>query len=209
MGELAAFVPNTYVESFLGPLREVLTRDDVNEVVINPDGGIFVEESGSHHMQMFDLDMTESAIRQLGSALAGETQNSIGEHHPIVSGRVMVWGAPLRIQVVIPPAIESGVSVSIRRYSTKKLEPVDIQFVEGGQIDIEARRRERHTAVVEMANQGRLQDLMRHAIDERFNIVISGGTSSGKTSLPTVRLDLSYQAKPVLTMFSPMTFRLK
>ena len=200
MGAVAEIRNCTFSESFLSPLREVLTSDDVNEVVINPDTGVFIEKSGEPHMVPLDISLSVAAIHQLGDALAGETENAISESNPIVSGRVMAWGAPLRVQVVVPPAIESGVSVSIRRYASKKLKSVDVQFVEGKQVNLESRRNDKHSEVIKKADEGDLQGLLRHAIDERFNIVISGGTSSGKTTLAGTLIDMTNPEERLVTI---------
>jgi len=83
----------SYAEQGLTPLKDLLTADDVNEVVINPDGRIFVEYANASHMQeVTDAQMSEQDIHSLGSNLAGEIGNALGEEHPIVSGRVFVFG---------------------------------------------------------------------------------------------------------------------
>ena len=200
MDAIADFSPSSFSEQYLRPLKDHLTSEEVNEVVINPDGSIYVEFGSKHHMERIDLKLDEQSIRQLGASLAGETRNTLGKHNPIVSGRVMVWNEPLRVQVIIPPAIEKGVSLSIRRYTSKTLQPSDIKFVEGGQINIEERRQERHRSVVEMAEAGKLEELMRHAIVERFNILISGGTSSGKTTLARALLAMTHSEERLITI---------
>lgn len=111
---------NRDVESFaeqgLLPIKGLLTDKNVNEVVINPDGGIFAEYADAPYMMpVTDVELSGHEIHSLGSNLAGETGNALGEEHPIVSGRVFVFGNDVRVQVVIPPAIEDGVSLSIRK----------------------------------------------------------------------------------------------
>ncbi|MGV2130651.1 P-type DNA transfer ATPase VirB11 [Agrobacterium vitis] len=173
----------SYVEQYLSPLREYLTDDRVNELVINPNGSIFIEAAGAAFMHEIDVTLSAHAIKRLGAQLAGETRNTLGALHPIVSGRVAVWGNPQRVQVVIEPAIEHGVSLSIRKYLSKGLSSKDIDFVEGGQIRVDDERKARHQAIAKMARDGDLQGLFRRAIDEKFNVLISGGTSSGKTTV--------------------------
>jgi type IV secretion system protein VirB11 len=122
----------SYVEQYLSPLRDYLVDDGINELSINHDGSIFVEVAGAVHMEQVDVELSPHAIKRLGAQLAGETRNTLGALHPIVSGRVMVWGNPQRVQVVIEPAIEQGVSLSIRKYLTRTLNSADIKFVDGG-----------------------------------------------------------------------------
>jgi type IV secretion system protein VirB11 len=173
----------SYVEQYLTPLKDYLTDDHVNELVINPNGAIFVEAAGAAHMHEIAVTLSAQAIKRLGLQLAGETRNTLGALNPIVSGRVNVWGNPLRVQVAVEPAIEHGVSLSIRKYLTRPLARQDIGFIDGAQIRVDDERRARHRAVAAMAESGDLQGLFHHAVEERFNVLVSGGTSSGKTTV--------------------------
>lgn len=191
---------NTYAEQYLKPLKSYLISEDVNEVVINPDGSIYVEFSNEHHMQPIDLQLEEKAIKQLGNSLAGETKNSLGKQNPIVSGKVNVWNAPLRVQVIVPPAVEKGISLSIRKYTARTLTTDDIKFVEGTQVNLEDRRKERHSTIKKLADEGKLDAVFKKAIDERFNIMISGGTSSGKTTVARALLAETDQEERIITI---------
>jgi type IV secretion system protein VirB11 len=190
----------SYVEQYLSPLRDYLVDDGINELSINPDGSIFVEVAGAVHMEQVDVELSPHAINRLGAQLAGETRNTLGALHPIVSGRVMVWGNPQRVQVVIEPAIEQGVSLSIRKYLTRTLNSADIKFVDGGQIRVEEARRQRHREIGELAKAGDLQALFRQVIDEKFNILISGGTSSGKTTVARALLSMADADERIVTI---------
>jgi type IV secretion system protein VirB11 len=190
----------SYVEQYLAPLRDYLADDRYNELSINPDGAIFVEEAGAVHMDQIDVELSPHAIKRLGAQLAGETRNTLGALHPIVSGRVMVWGNPQRVQVVIEPAIETGVSLSIRKYLTRTLDTREISFVEGGQVKVADERRLRHRAIADMAQAGDLQGVFRQAIDEKFNILISGGTSSGKTTVARALISMTELQERLITI---------
>ncbi|WP_217577444.1 P-type DNA transfer ATPase VirB11 [Mesorhizobium sp. GbtcB19] len=190
----------SYVEQYLSPLRDYLTDDRINELVINPNGSIFVEAAGAHHMHQIDVELSPHAIKRLGAQLAGETRNTLGALHPIVSGRVAVWGNPQRVQIVVEPAIEHGVSLSIRKYLTRPLASADIGFVDGGQIRVDDERRMRHKAIAEMARRGDLQGLFRQAIEEKFNVLISGGTSSGKTTVARSLISMMDHGERLITI---------
>lgn len=190
----------SYVEQYLSPLRDYLVDDGINELSINPDGSIFVEVAGAVHMEQVGVTLSPHAIKRLGAQLAGETRNTLGALHPIVSGRVMVWGNPQRVQVVIEPAIEHGVSLSIRKYLTRTLNSADIKFVDGGQIRVEEARLQRHKEIGALAEAGDLQALFRQVIDEKFNILISGGTSSGKTTVARALLSMADSDERIVTI---------
>lgn len=198
----------SYAEQGLSSLRDLLTSDDVNEVVINPDGRIFVEYADAAHMrEVTDTKMSEQEILSLGNNLAGEIGNAIGSEHPIVSGRVFVFGNDVRVQVVIPPAIESGVSLSIRKYISHVLQPADIQFVAGKLVDVEAERREQQEQILEFATNGDLPKLFQTAIDNRLNILISGGTSSGKTTIARALLAMVHSDERIITIEDAVELR--
>lgn len=202
----------TEVESFaeqgLLPLQSLLSDDLVNEVVINPDGKIFVEFADAAHMQAVDdVEIDEHEIRSLGSNLAGETGNALGEDHPIVSGRVFVFGNDVRVHVVVPPAIENGVSLSIRKYISRVLDPSEINFINDGPINIDDDRKAKHASIRDLANNGNLEELLRTAVDGRMNILISGGTSSGKTTIARALLAMSHQDERLVTIEDAVELR--
>lgn len=203
---------NTDVESFaeqgLLPLKTLLTDDNVNEVVINPNGKIFVEYADASHMKCVDdVEMEEHEIRSLGGNLAGETGNALGEEHPIVSGRVYVFGSDVRVQVVVPPAIETGVSLSIRKYISRILHPGEITFLEGKQVNLDEQRKEDQKEIEKMASDGLVNQLFKLAIEKRLNILVSGGTSSGKTTVARALLAMSHEDERLVTIEDAVELR--
>jgi type IV secretion system protein VirB11 len=198
--DAAAAIPASHAEQGLGPLRDLLTSDTVNEVVINADGRVWVERVDAPHMVAWDGSIPAARLRTLGGHLAGETRNALGPNHPIVSGRVRVFGQSMRVQVIVPPAIEEGVSVSIRKYVTRILDIEEVGFLEGRQVDVEVERRARLGELAALAAAGALAELTRRAVDERLNILVSGGTSSGKTTLARAILAMSDRAERMVTI---------
>lgn len=190
----------SYVEQYLTPLRSYLVDEHINELVINPNGSIFVEDAGASHMREIDVALPPNAIKRLGAQLAGETRNTLGALNPIVSGRVTVWGKPQRVQVVVEPAIEHGVSLSIRKYMTKAPSTAEIVFIEGRQVRVEDERAKRHQVIAELARKGDLQGLFHRAIEEKFNVLISGGTSSGKTTVARALISMMDKNERLITI---------
>jgi len=199
---------NSYAEQGLKPLQALLTSDDLNEVVINPDSRIFVEHANKPHMQeVVDVGIAEHDIHSLGNNLAGETGNALGEDHPIVSGRVFVFGSDVRVQVVVPPAIERGVSLSIRKYVSRVLKPEDIEFVQGKSIDVDAEKAKSHEVLQDHLKKGDLPAVLKSAIGNRLNILISGGTSSGKTTIARALLGMCHKDERLVTIEDAIELR--
>ena len=192
--------PVSYAEQGLLPLRPLLVSKEVNEVVINPDTSVWVEHARDGHMRRWDGAIPVERLKMLGTHLAGETKNQLGPKHPIVSGRVHVFGQSMRVQVVVPPAIEAGVSVSIRKYVSRILELGEVGFLMGAEIDVESRRLERLGELRALAEAGDLAGLMHRAVTEKLNILVSGGTSSGKTTLARAIMSMADRGERMVTI---------
>ena len=151
-------------------------------------------------MQRWDGEIPQSRLQTLGNHLAGETKNQLGPKHPIVSGRIVVFGQSMRVQTIVPPAIGSGISVSIRKYVSRILDVGEVGFLGGQSLDVDAERRDRLDELRGLANAGDLQALLRRAVDERLNMLVSGGTSSGKTTLARAILAMSDRGERMVTI---------
>ena len=190
----------SYAEASLQPFHDLLVSDRVNEVVVNPDGASWVEYADAAHMQRHDEGIDPHHVTTLGSHLASETGNRLGEKHPIVSGRIHVFGQSMRVQIVVPPAVEDGVSVSIRKYISRVLDIGEVQFLSGRQVDLENDRRALQNNLASLAEAGELAELFRLAIGHRLNILVSGGTSSGKTTFARALLALTAREERLVTI---------
>ena len=203
---------STDVESFteqgLLPIKGLLLDKNVNEIVINPNGSIFAEYVDAVHMQpVNNIKMSEHDIHSLGSNLAGEAGHALGDDHPIVSGRVFVFGSDVRVQVVIPPAIEKGVSLSIRKYISRILKPTEIKFILGKHVNIDEERKATQKVIQALVAKSELDKLFRKAINDRMNILISGGTSSGKTTIARALLAMSHKDERLVTIEDAVELR--
>ena len=76
----------------------------------------------------------------------------------------------------------------------------EIGFLEGRQVSVEGERRARLAELAKLAEAGRLAELFQQAIDQRMNILVSGGTSSGKTTVARALLSLANRSERLVTI---------
>ncbi len=143
----------------LGPLEELLADDSVSEIMVNRHDQIFIEKSG--RLQRSSVAFSNeasvvSAIERIVSPLG----RRIDEASPMVDARLKDGS---RVNAVIPPLAIRGPSITIRKFSKRKLGGQDL--VNFGS-----------------ANAAMLK-FLQVAVQRRANVVISGGTGSGKTTL--------------------------
>lgn len=130
----------------------------VIEVMLNPDGQLFVERLGEGVTRMGALQpgAAEIIIGSVAHALHTEAD----QDRPIISGELPIGGH--RFEGLLPPVVGAP-SFTIRRHASRLI-PLD-DYVSAG---------------VMTAYQAAL---IRRAVRDRLNIVVSGGTGSGKTTL--------------------------
>jgi type IV secretion system protein VirB11 len=173
----------SFLATYLKPLATALTATDVVEIAVNSDGQVWFETQGAVHMRRFgDITLSQAQARDLAGAIAGATQGQISEKKPLITGKILYEGKPIRAQVVYAPVIEGGPSITLRRYSEASPALAKIALLHGDQIDLEALRRDRARNVLALTKTGDIERAMKHCVDDRLNIMVSGGTSTGKTT---------------------------
>ena len=172
-----------FLTQFLGPIQHFLERDDVSEVCINEPGSVWVETAGSAGMQHHAIAaFDERHIRNLAQQVAACSRQAISGEKPLLSAALP---SGERIQIILPPCARHGGAVSIRKQLVKDLSLRDYEA--NGAFANTVGGRSHHN---DDSNQ-RLEKLLaaddhagfiREAIRARKNILVSGGTSSGKTT---------------------------
>jgi len=155
-------IPNSvYAETlleFLAPVRPYIEDATVSEVMINGPGQVFVERRGKLEQVPVAFQGIEAILCALNNA-AQFVGKELDEHHPILEAR-MPDGS--RLQAVIPPAAPSGPYVAIRRFSSASFSPETLVAL--GSMTADAR------------------DTLQALVAAKFNVLVAGGTGSGKTS---------------------------
>lgn len=184
--------------AYLSPLRQLLAGD-VTEVVVNRPGEAWTE--GSTGWQRHDVpELTFSHLMQLATLCASSSQQKIDDQMPLLSAALP---SGERIQVVVPPGTTSNcVSFTIRKPSKIRLSLEDYER-SGAFDDIVTgsnpnRSVEEHLTAA--LRERRIAEFLRVAVQTRQNIVVSGATGSGKTTLTKTLIDLIPSDERLITI---------
>lgn len=172
-----------FIDRALEPVRPWLEDDQVVEICANGPGEVWVERFGQSAMERHDVPgLTEHAIRHLAERVAGHSGQSVNEEHPLLSAALPTGE---RFQGVIPPATTAGGAFAIRKQVIKEMRLDDYRRLgsfakvrtaeEGALSDVDR-------ALCEHLDVGRIEEFIRLAVVRRYSILLSGGTSSGKTT---------------------------
>lgn len=144
---------------FFEPIRPFLEDPTVSDIMINGPSQIFVERRGLLHLTDARFPSREALMAALRNA-AQFVGKHVDEEHPILEGR-MPDGS--RLEAILPPAAPDGPAISIRRFFKETL---TVERLIG------------FGAMTEDAAA-----MLRSLVVAKLNIVIAGGTGSGKTSM--------------------------
>jgi type IV secretion system protein VirB11 len=191
----------SFLGTYLTPIAPLFLREDLVEVAINPDGKVWIERKGATHMEMVaHLSIDRVLSNNLGQAIASAVGVQFSEKKPTVSGKI-VWGdMAIRAQVVAPPIVEWGMAITFRPFKVAADQLIEPRLLHGGLVDLDAKRRERAGEAMQLAEAGQVVEAMRLCVEERMNILISGGTSTGKTTFARSLLSMVDPRERILTI---------
>ncbi len=168
------------LNSYLEPLEQYFQREGVTEIMINKPNEIWVEQFGkSSYYQIPILDF--EYLRGMASLIAQSTEQIITEEHPILSATLPNG---YRIQIVIPPACEIGsICFSIRKPSQLYWSLEDYESMKCFEkTSSNALKSETDEELSIFLQNNQIKEFLRKAVIYKKNIIISGGTSTGKTT---------------------------
>ena len=118
----------SYLEASLDRFGPEVLRDDTIEICINPDGQVWGEFQGDHFMRGLGSPLSQTEIKDLGNQIASAASTTLSTKKPIVSVSILYRDRPIRAQVIQPPAVEGGFSISLRFFSSLPLEAIRLGF---------------------------------------------------------------------------------
>jgi type IV secretion system protein VirB11 len=150
--------------SAVEPIVRFLEQDSVIEIMLNSDGKVWVDEAGKG-MYCTDTVMSQEDAERMIRLIAASMNTEIHEKNPSLAARMPIWGA--RLQACVPPVVSSPV------FSLRK--PAKFIF-----------------SLEDYVRQGILSEAQAIYLDDsvksRKNLLIGGGTGSGKTTLANALL---------------------
>jgi type IV secretion system protein VirB11 len=162
---------SVYLDAYLAPFRQWLERESVTEILVNRPGELWIEDGNvPGGMQCVSVpEVDDVLLQRLAEQVARISHQGINREHPLLAA-TLPDGA--RIQLVGPPATRSSWAMAIRRHRMVEL-PLDAW----------------DCGPIVPRQEAPLPNLMttpisylREAIRRRRTILISGGTSTGKTT---------------------------
>lgn len=139
-------------------LQELIEDDSITEIMINGPGNIFYEKAGRIY-QWEKKFMNENRLYDIAQQIAARSNRIVNESIPILDTRLSNGS---RVNIVLPPVALDGPVITIRKFYKS---PITIQkLIQLNSITTEA------------------AEFLEKAVKARYNIFISGGTGSGKTT---------------------------
>jgi pilus assembly protein CpaF len=142
----------------LGPLESLLADPDVTEVMVNGPKQIYIEQRGRITRSPVTFESNEQ-LMQVIDRIVSSIGRRIDESSPMVDARLKDGS---RVNVIIPPLALKGPTLTIRKFSKDPLQVADLV---------------RYGSTTQA-----MMDFTRACVAARLNVVVSGGTGSGKTT---------------------------
>jgi type IV secretion system protein VirB11 len=186
------------LKTFLEPIGAYLARDGVSEISINRPKEAWVEVHGD--MERVDVPAyTLETLMQLGRLVAQATEQVVSEENPLLSATLPEGH---RVQVVFPPACEVGsVAFSIRKPSALQYDLDTYEKIGAfSATKTEAHRDTFQDELRDLYQMRAFGKFIRTAVRARKNIIVSGGTSTGKTTFLNAMLREISEAERIITV---------
>jgi pilus assembly protein CpaF len=169
----------------LGPLEELLSDPNISDIMVNGPNQTFIEKKGKLEIAQIQF-RDEEHLFQIAQRIVNKVGRRIDQTTPLADARLQDGS---RVNVIIPPLSLRGTAISIRKFSEKPI-TVDMMKTFGSMSD-------------------KMATVLKIAGASRFNIIISGGTGSGKTTMLNALSKLIDPGERVITIEDAAELRLQ
>ncbi|MXO90964.1 P-type DNA transfer ATPase VirB11 [Pontixanthobacter aquaemixtae] len=166
---------SVYLDAYLEPFRDWLDRDSITEILVNRPGEVWIEDANAPGMQRIEVPQVDDRlVQRLAEQVARVSHQGINREHPLLGATLPAQGeqSGARIQFCGPPASRKHWVMAIRRHRRLDL-PLDAY--DAGPLSAPAAPRMPDPQKEPIA-------FLRSAICQKRTVLISGGTSTGKTT---------------------------
>lgn len=170
-----------YLRTYLAPFTPWLDRPDVTDILVNQPGEVWIDGARGFE-RIATPDVTDTMLQRLAQQIAARTSQGVSREHPLLAA-TLPDGA--RVQIVTPPATRQHVSLAIRKHVVQDLTLADYDAAGAFANTRRAGSGDRTASDAELTtllDRGELRAFFSKAVREGRNIVISGGTGTGKTT---------------------------
>ena len=181
--ELAAAIVNDVVG--LGPIEQFLADPDVSEVMVNALDFIYVERRGVIERTTARF-MSVDHLRRVVERIVGDVGRRIDESSPMVDARLPDGS---RVNAIVPPLAVDGPSLTIRKFAADPFQVDDL--VSFGTLTHE------------------LAELLDAVVRAGLNVLVSGGTGTGKTTLLNVLSSFIPDSERIVTIEDAVELQLR
>ncbi|TYP88489.1 CpaF family protein [Blastococcus xanthinilyticus] len=168
-----------------GPLQRLLDDTAVSEIMVNGPDAIYVERSGRLERTATRFT-SEEHLRRVIDRIVSRVGRRIDESSPLVDARLADGS---RVNAIIPPLAFSGSTLTIRKFSKDPFTVEDL--ISFG------------TLSPEMA------ELLHACVEARLNVIVSGGTGTGKTTLLNVLSSFIPEGERIVTIEDAVELQLQ
>ncbi len=168
----------------LGPLEDFLADEQVSEIMVNCHNDIYIERNGRLEKSPITFS-SDDAVRSVIERIVSPLGRRIDESSPMVDGRLSDGS---RINAIIPPLAIKGPCLTIRKFSRHHLTADDL--------------------IANRSMDENMVEFLRTAVLNRKNIIISGGTGTGKTTFLNVLSNFVSHRERIITVEDSAELRL-
>jgi pilus assembly protein CpaF len=169
----------------LGPLEELINDPDISDIMVNGPEQTYIEKKGKLQLATIQF-RDEQHLFQIAQRIVNQVGRRVDQTTPLADARLKDGS---RVNVIVPPLSLRGTAISIRKFSAK---PITLDMMaKGGSMS------EKMATVLKIAGAC------------RFNVVISGGTGSGKTTMLNALSKMIDPGERVLTIEDAAELRLQ
>jgi pilus assembly protein CpaF len=160
----------------LGPLEPLLADERVTDIMVNGPKQVYVERGGK--LELTDIQFRDNRhVMNIATRIVTRIGRRVDETSPLCDARLEDGS---RVNIIIPPLAIDGASISIRKFSKKRI-TLDVMQKQGNMSPAMA-------------------TVLRIASRARLNILISGGTGSGKTTLLNALSQMIDEGERIVTI---------